>query len=264
MARRRSRTVTLQRALSKLGLLSRSRAGEAIRAGRVRIDGVVVVNPAQPVIPERSRVAIDGVDRSRASWRALVFHKPRGVVTTRADPEGRRTVFDVLADRLGPPAQGLQAVGRLDVATSGLLLLTTDTQLANWIADPANGVPRVYAVTVRGDVTAALEAIATQTDDTILRKASRRESHLIVTLREGRNRQVRRLFAGAGHEVMRLKRIRLGGLELGALEPGDVRELSAADVRAAFPGVRLTARSASIDPAPPTPDARRRTTRPRR
>jgi 23S rRNA pseudouridine2605 synthase len=124
-----------------------------------------------------------------------------------------------------------------------------------------NAVARVYAVTVRGDATAALEDVQRETDAAILRKASRRESHLVVTLREGKNRQVRRLFAAAGHEVTRLKRIRLGGLELGALEPGDVRELSPADMRVAFPGARVTSASRSIDPAPPTPDARRRTTR---
>src|SRR6185369_13804776 len=118
---------------------------------------------------------------SQAVWRAILFHKPRGVVTTRSDPEGRRTVYDVL----GGVGRGLRAVGRLDLATSGLLLLTTDTQLANWIADPSNAVPRLYAVTVRGRVEPTDMALLT--GRVTLRKSSARESHLLVELREGRN-----------------------------------------------------------------------------
>src|SRR5438067_9617415 len=135
--------VPLARALSKLGILSRAQATDAIRAGRVRVDGRIVRDPARRVIPERAVLAVDDEPRTRAAWRTILFHKPRGVVTTRRDPEGRRTVYDVLGDA----AHGLNAVGRLDLATSGLLLLTSDTQLANWVTDPANAVPRVYVVT---------------------------------------------------------------------------------------------------------------------
>jgi 23S rRNA pseudouridine2605 synthase len=147
----------------------------------------------------------------------------------RRDPEGRRTVFDVVGDA----GAGLNAVGRLDLASSGLLLLTTDTQLANWITDPANAVLRVYVVTVRGEVSA--EARAALGAGVTLHKKSRRESHLVVHLRTGRNREVRRLFEAIGHEVMRLKRVAVGGLELGTLGPGEWRELTRAEVRAAFP-----------------------------
>ena len=227
----RKREVALNRALSKLGILSRSQATEAIRAGRVRVDGRVVADPAHPVVPERARIAVDDQPRRRAAWRAVLFHKPRGVVTTRRDPEGRRTIYDVLGD----DARGLIPVGRLDLATTGLLLLTTDTRLADWITDPANGIPRVYVVTVRGEVTPDdLPELAASR--VTLQKASSRESHLIVELREGKNRQVRRMFEGINHEVTRLKRISLGGLELSALEPGQSREVSAAEIRAAFPG----------------------------
>jgi 23S rRNA pseudouridine2605 synthase len=226
----RKHEVALNRALSKLGILSRSQATDAIRAGRVRVDGRLVRDPAHPVVPEHARIAVDERPHRRAAWRTVLFHKPRGVVTTRRDPEGRRTIYDVLGD----DARGLIPVGRLDLATTGLLLLTTDTQLANWISDPANGIPRVYAVTVRGEVTpedlSALPARVT------LRKASSRESHLIVELREGKNRQVRRMFETIGRDVTRLKRVSLGGLELRALEPGQSRELARAEIRAAFPG----------------------------
>src|SRR5438552_2942668 len=183
-----NRRVALGRALSKLGLLSRSQAAIVIRAGRVRVNGRIVRDPSTPIEPERTRIALDDQPKTRAAWRTIVFHKPRGVVTTRSDPEGRRTIYDVL----GEEARGLIAVGRLDLATSGLLLLTTDTRLANWIADPGNAVPRVYVVTVRGEVVP--DTLARLGPEVALRKKSRRESHLVVTLREGRNRQVRRMF----------------------------------------------------------------------
>jgi 23S rRNA pseudouridine2605 synthase len=225
--------VPLNRALSKLGILSRAQATDAIRAGRVRVDGCIVEDPARLVVPERARIAVDGERRTKAAWRTILFHKPRGVVTTRRDPEGRRTVFDVI----GEAGEGLNAIGRLDLATSGVLLLTTDTQLANWITDPANAVPRVYTVTVRGEVLP--EALEKLGADITVRKTSRRETHLTVTLREGRNRQVRRMFDAVGHEVTRLKRVALGGLDLDGLEPGQWRDVSQAEMLAAFPQVRL-------------------------
>jgi 23S rRNA pseudouridine2605 synthase len=211
------------------------------------------------VEPERARIALDGLERRRARWRMIAVNKPRGVVTTRSDPQGRRTAYDVL----GSAARGLIAVGRLDLATSGLLLLTSDTRLSDWIADPVNAVPRVYAVSVRGRVderavarlTAGLESGGDrlQAEAVTVRKTSGRESHLTVELREGRNREVRRLFAAVGHEVTRLKRLRVGGIELGALEPGAWRELTASEVAAAFPGAPIAVGSGGRNP-----EARRR------
>jgi 23S rRNA pseudouridine2605 synthase len=224
--------VPLNRALSKLGILSRAQATGAIRDGRVRVDGRVVDRPAYLVVPERVRIVVDGKARPPAAWRTILLYKPRGVVTTRRDPDGRRTVFDVV----GADGAGLNAVGRLDLATSGLLLLTTDTQLANWIIDPANAVRRAYAVTVRGELSP--DTLARLGAGVAVRKTSRRESHLVVDLRTGRNREVRRLFDAVGHEVTRLKRIALGGLELGALEPGAWRDVTRAEILVAFPGAR--------------------------
>lgn len=209
---------------------------------RVAVNGKTVVNPALRVTPERIRVTIDGQARDSAAELTLILHKPRGYVTTRSDPEGRHTVFDLLTEvptRVVP-------VGRLDLATSGLLIFTSDTQLANWLTDPRSAIPRVYLVTVEGrvtDQTAAslvkglildgerLSAVAAT-----VRKASARESHLVVTLQEGRNREVRRLMKAVGHPVTQLRRVRFGGLELGTLAPGQWREISSKELRAAFPG----------------------------
>ena len=169
----------------------------------------------------------------------VALHKPRGVVTTRSDPQGRPTVYSLL--------EGLDAhvvpVGRLDLATSGLLLLTNDTRLADWITDPRSGVPKVYLVTVRGRVTdddlaplrdgIPLDGERLRADEATVRKASGRESHLVLTLSEGRNREVRRLCAAIGHEVTRLRRVQVGGLSIGRLAPGQWRVVSATELETA-------------------------------
>lgn len=220
--------VALERALSKLGVASRADARGLIARGEVTVNGRRATDPLAPVSPERDRVAVGGVGVGRRPWRAIAFHKPRGVVTTRRDPDGRPTVFDVL----GEAGRGLVAVGRLDLATTGLLILTTDTQLANALTDPANAVPRRYVVTVRGEVPdEACARLERGIDDlraerVTIRKRSRRETHLLVELREGKNREVRRLFEGAGHEVTRLLRVSFGPVELGDLAPGGWRELT--------------------------------------
>jgi 23S rRNA pseudouridine2605 synthase len=228
--------VHLNRALSKLGILTRSQANEAILAGRVSVNGRVVRDPALRVVLETARIAVDAEVRQPAAWRTVMLHKPRGVVTTRRDPEGRRTVYDVL----GADGEGLVPVGRLDLATSGLLILTSDTALAAAIESPAHAIPRTYLVTVRGEVTAAeADAMTAGLVDrgerlsaqaVAIRKASKRESHLTMTLVEGKNREIRRLCAAVGHEVTRLKRVQIAALNLGDLAPGAFRELTREEV----------------------------------
>jgi 23S rRNA pseudouridine2605 synthase len=230
--RRPAGTVSLERALSKLGMASRSEARTLITAGRVAVAGRVVRDPGRAVVPERVRIAIDGADRAPAASSTVLLHKPRGVVTTRRDPEGRPTAYDLVREA-GPE---LQAIGRLDLASTGLLLFTTDTRLAAALTDPDRAVPRVYVVTVRGAVDdAALEAlergttidgVAVAPRAVTLRKRSGRETHLIVELVEGRNREIRRLFASVGHDVTRLLRVSFGGVELGTLAPGRWRALT--------------------------------------
>jgi len=229
--------VSLERALSKLGMASRREARALIGEGRVTVDDHVARDAGLAVVPERVRIAIDGQAREAAESLTVLLHKPRGVVTTRRDPEGRPTAYDLVRDA-GPH---LQAVGRLDLASSGLLLFTTDTQLSAALTDPARAVPRVYVVTVRGRVDeAALAAVrAGIVIDGVpatpwlvtLHKRSGRETHLIVELIEGRNREIRRLFAAAGHEVTRLLRVSFGGVELGRLPPGRWRALSYDELR---------------------------------
>ena len=231
------RGVSLDRALSKLGAASRTDARALVVAGRVRVDGRVVTNPAAQVVPEIARITVDGTVIERRPWRLIAFHKPRGVITTRRDPAGRSTIFDVL----GAVGAGLIAVGRLDVASTGLLLLTNDTQLANRLTDPRSGLTRRYVVTVRGrvdsDAARRLErGIETPTSDrgaaqlravrVFVRKASGRETHLIVDLDEGKNREVRRLLAAVGHEVTHLHRVAFGPIALGRLPPGAWREVN--------------------------------------
>jgi 23S rRNA pseudouridine2605 synthase len=221
--------VALERALSKLGLASRSDARRLVRDGRVSVNGTLTDDPLAAVNPDKDRIAIDGQGRAEArAWRTIAFHKPRGTVTTRRDPDGRKTVFDVL----GTAGDGLIAVGRLDFATSGLLLLTTDTQLAERLTNPGNREVRRYVVTARGEV--ADEACARlaagigglRAHAVTVRKRSRRETHLIVELTEGKNREIRRLFDAIDRPVTRLLRVAYGPIELGALQPGEWREVS--------------------------------------
>jgi 23S rRNA pseudouridine2605 synthase len=221
--------VALERALSKLGLASRSEARRLIRDGRVTVNGAPVADPLAPVNPDKARIAIDRQPPpAMRAWRTIAFHKPRGTVTTRRDPDGRTTVFDVLGDA----GDGLVAVGRLDFATSGLLLLTTDTQLAEQLTNPANRVVRRYAVTARGEVTdEACARLAGGIGDlrastVTVRKRSRRETHLLVELTEGKNREIRRLFEAIDRPVTKLLRIAYGPIELGTLQPGEWREIN--------------------------------------
>ena len=224
-----------------------------IADGRVSVDGRTITNPGTPVVPERVTIAIDG-DAARGTTEAvtIALHKPRGYVTTRSDPEGRKTIYDLLADL---PTRVIP-VGRLDLATSGLLILTNDTQFGNWLTDPASQIPRVYLVTVKGAVTDEEAAMLTQgvvsggerlaAADALVRKRSKRESHLTITLTEGKNREIKRLFEAVNHPVTQLRRVQFGGLQLGTLAPGKWRRVSPEELREAFPGYASSRR----DPRP--------------
>jgi 23S rRNA pseudouridine2605 synthase len=228
--------VRLDRALSKLGVASRSDARRLIASGAVSIAGRVVTDPARLVIPERSVIAVAGARAGRAEWRTIALHKTRGTITTRRDPEGRPTVFDAL----GSIGAGMIAVGRLDMASTGLLLLTTDTQLAARLTDPGAAIIRRYIVTARGRVSdedaaqmvAGTDGLAAHAVQVL--KRSNRETHLAIELTEGRNREIRRLLAATGHDVSRLLRVAFGGIELGQLKPGEWRDVTREEVQSAF------------------------------
>jgi pseudouridine synthase len=197
------------------------------------------------VVPEEIDVTIDGTHQTLPVAITVALHKPRGVVTTRRDPQGRPTVYSLLSDL----DAHVVPVGRLDVATSGLLLLTNDTRLAEWLTNPDNEVPRVYLVTVRGRVTPheveRLQRGVAHNGDALLargvaiRKSSTRESLLIVELVEGRNREIRRMMQVIGHEVTRLRRVQFGGLSIDGLPPGGWRTVSRAELTGAFPNARF-------------------------
>jgi len=234
--------VSLERALSKRGLASRSEARALILQGRVSVDGKILTDPATRVVPERVTITIDGeAKKGGAEPLTIILHKPRGYITTRADPEGRKTIYDLLKDLPGR----VIPVGRLDLATSGLLILTNDTQFGDWLTDPTSNIPRIYLVTVKGELTdetaarlvkgLTLGAEKLAAADVTVRKRSKRETHLTITLTEGKNREIRRLLDAVEHPVTVLRRVQFGGLGLGTLQPGKWRRVSAAELRAGFP-----------------------------
>ena len=215
-------TVPIDRALSKLGLASRAEARMLIREGRVRANGKLIEHVGERVkldakIKISGMIAVPGA-KATPERVVIAFNKPRGVVTTTKDPEGRQTVFHVLEEH--GMTERLHAVGRLDLASTGLLLLTNDSDLLNQLTDPVNGVHRKYAVIVRGRV--SQEQIAgLAAHEIIIRKASGPETHLLVTLTQGKNREIRKMFEEIGHEVTRLHRVEFGPVSLEKLQPGE-------------------------------------------
>ena len=239
--------VSLERALSKLGHATRTEARKLILEGRVKINGRELRDPLHPVVPEKIQVVIDEERRELPERQVILFHKPKGVITTRSDERGRETIFDRIEGL--DPKLGLMPIGRLDLATSGLLLLTNDTRFSSWLLDPVNRVPRVYLVRVRGQVTPETvqrleqgvesDGELLRADEVEIRKDSARETHLIVRLMEGKNREIRRMFLSQGHEVERLKRVSFGGIELGELPSGTWRRVTIDELERAFPGAPI-------------------------
>jgi 23S rRNA pseudouridine2605 synthase len=235
-----SKRLTVDRLLSKRGIASRGTSQQWIRAGRVRINGRVILDPATWVVWPNDAVSVDDQPIQDAVKRFVLFHKPKGVITTHRDERGRKTIFDLLPPDLGY----LHAVGRLDQATSGLLLLTNDTGLSSYLTDPAKKVMRTYLVSVRGAFTEvqAQDAVTGVVDagerlqchSVKIQKSSGRESHLEVILTQGKNREIRRLFQALEHEVIRLRRIQYGPFKLENLPSGAWREIPIEDVKKAL------------------------------
>lgn len=232
----------LARVLSKLGACSRSEAEQWVRAGRVSVDGQVVVDPYRPTLIDRQQVAVDGQVVESSEKVYVAFNKPRGLVVSAADEHGRATVYSALAEA-GLPWLG--PVGRLDKASEGLLLLSNDTVWASGITDPASHREKTYHVQVSGQpdaaVLAAMQSGIVDGSDMLkaqratLLRAGTKNAWIEVVLDEGRNRHIRRLLAALGFDVMRLIRVAVGPLQLGELGKGHWRRLSADEVRVLAP-----------------------------
>lgn len=226
----------LAKYLAHAGVASRRAAEPLVRAGRVRVDGEIVLDPARDV-DERNRIEFDG--RPLAGVESAVvylLHKPLGVISTAHDAHGRPTVVGMIAEE----ERRLYPVGRLDADSSGLILLTNDGALANHLTHPRYEVPKTYRVRVGGAPVSERALAALRTGVTLddgptaaaeVRRVGRSRDRLELTIREGRNRQVRRMCEAVGHPVLELQRVAFGPLRLGTLASGQHRRLGAAEVQ---------------------------------
>ena len=233
--------IRLQKLISMAGVASRRAAEELILEGRVSVNGEVVRTLGTKADPAEDEVRVDGRRlRLDIRQRYVVLNKPKGFVTTRKDPEGRRTVMDLLTG----VREYIYPVGRLDYDSEGLLLLTSDGDLAARLMHPRHGVERVYEAVVVGApddegldklrrgvfLDGTRTAPAQVRRGTVVGKGRQQTTKLTITLQEGRNRQVRRMCASIGHSVRQLTRTRMGPIRLGDLRPGHWRDLSVAEV----------------------------------
>jgi 23S rRNA pseudouridine2605 synthase len=221
--------VRLAKFLAHAGVSSRRHAERLVTGGRVRVDGRLVTDPARDV-DDRNEIEVDGAFVRAEPLEYHVVHKPAGVVSTAHDPEGRPKVIDMVES-----AARLYPVGRLDVDSTGLVLLTNDGALANRLMHPRYEVPRTYRARVAGGPSkrslqalrsgVALEDGRTRPALVSVLTSPGRESTLEITIHEGRNRMVRRMLEAVGHPVRELERVAFGPLELGRLRPGDSRKV---------------------------------------
>jgi 23S rRNA pseudouridine2605 synthase len=231
---------TLERVISKAGLGSRTEARSWIAAGRIRVNGKTVLNPDQWVDLERDTIAYDDKPVSLKEKRKiyLVLYKPKGYITTYNDPDGRPTVYDLLPEM----EAFIVPVGRLDLDTSGLLLMTNDTQFAERLTNPDFKVPKTYLI--KASTRLSIEQMdrlrnGVELSDGPTRPAvvkhlrdSGKYTHIEMTITEGRNRQVRRMLEAVESKVLKLVRVSIGPLAIQGLEIGKWRELEAAEVQA--------------------------------
>jgi 23S rRNA pseudouridine2605 synthase len=221
----------LQKVLASAGVASRRECEELIREGRVEIDHDVVTQLGTRVDPQRQEIRVDGEVLSRPKLVYFAVNKPEGVVSTSRDPAGRPRVIDLLP----PNSPRVFCVGRLDITSEGLILVTNDGELANGLTHPRHGVEKIYQVQVAGQVKPEVLAQVhrgmhlaegfAHAKHVRIKSRRKRSTLLEMVLDEGRNREVRRLLARVGHKVQRLKRIAVGPVRLGDMPPGAVRSL---------------------------------------
>lgn len=225
--------VRLQKLLAQSGVASRRKCEELMLDGEVEVDGEIVTRLGTKVDPRTAVIKVSGLRLPPLSDHVyLVLNKPRGVVSTMSDPEGRRTITDLVADR----PERLFHVGRLDTDTSGLLLLTNDGEFAHRMAHPSYEVDKTYVAEVAGRVArgtiadllggVTLDDGPVQVSRARLVDATANRSIVELVIHEGRNRIVRRLLDQVGHPVRQLTRTRFGPVELGTLKSGQTRELT--------------------------------------
>jgi 23S rRNA pseudouridine2605 synthase len=220
----------LAKYLARAGVASRRAAEEILAAGRVTVDGERVTDPARAIAGSED-VRVDGEPVAPEASEVWAVNKPAGVVSTAREPGRRRAVTDLVDSRAR-----LYPVGRLDVESTGLLLLTNDGELANRLTHPRYQVPKAYRARLRRppaerDLERLRRGVELEDGPTAPARVERTgELEVEIAIREGRNRQVRRMFEAVGNEVSGLERVRIGSLPLGDLEPGGVRRLSAEEV----------------------------------
>jgi 23S rRNA pseudouridine2605 synthase len=230
--------IRLQKFLASAGVASRRKAEELITAGRVSVNGVVIRELGTKVDPASDTVTVDGKAVKSAEQVWIALNKPRGYVSTRDDPQGRPTIYELLPESL----HTLFYVGRLDYDSEGLMLLTNAGDAAHKLLHPSFEVSRVYDVLVRGEVEKKTidhllrgveleDGVARALSVELLKSTKPNESRLRLVLKEGKKREIRRMMRALGHEVRRLRRISYGPVKLGNLEPGKWRKLSDAELR---------------------------------
>jgi 23S rRNA pseudouridine2605 synthase len=248
---------TLERVLSKAGLGSRVEARRWIQDGRVMVNGRVVTTPDQWVDMARDTVRFDHAPLEPRERLYLLLHKPAGYVTTYRDPQRRPTVYDLITD----VGTFVSPVGRLDLDTSGLLLLTNDNQFAERVTNPTSHVPKSYVVKASRRLSdddlarlrSGIELPDGPTRPAVVRRigASETDPCIEITLTEGRNRQVRRMVEAVGAKVLELVRVKIGSISIGTLPIGRWRPLTATEV-AALRGPRTAPRRAAAKRRKPT------------
>lgn len=228
----------IQKFLSRAGVASRRQAEGLMTQGRVRVNGQVVTTLGTRIDPASDRVEVDGKRVELEPYRWILLNKPPGTVTTRKDPQGRPTVYSLLQ----PGDRQLRYVGRLDMGTEGLLLLTNEGDAIHKLLHPSSEIAREYRVWVRQvpspqtlrrlNQGVELEDGPARAEDVrVLKEDPKKGAILSLVLREGRKREVRRLLRAVGHPVRRLRRVRFGPLVLGDLPPGEWRELTWEEIR---------------------------------
>jgi pseudouridine synthase len=253
------RAHALARWLSKYAVASRSEARTMVKAGRVSVNGRVVREPEFPCHPERQKILVDGKPLRSPQKTYLALHKPVGYITTARDPEGRPTAYDLLP--AGTPR--VQAAGRLDADTSGLLVFTNDTEFAALVTAAGGRVEKEYLAIVEGSVSpeaasrfedgVLLEGRVTRPARCEILEVNEGRTLARVILHEGRNRQIRKMFDLLGHKVLSLHRERVGTIRLGGLEPGHARPLTRAERERTTRAALGPAISASRPPPRPRP-----------